>query len=266
MENARLLADVLALVETAAGRIVEIAARRMVVDYKADDSPLTAADLASHEVLTTGLRDLTPDWPVLSEESAAISWAVRRQWQRYWLVDPLDGTKEFIQRRDSYTINVALIDHGRPVLGAVAAPARQTVWYATAGAAWRRDHSGEIHRLHTRRSPASPPVVVASRSHRSPVLETYLDALGEHRDISIGSALKFCLIAEGEADFYPRLGLTSEWDTAAGQCVVEAAGGVVRRFDDTPLIYNTKESLLNPWFFVRGDPDAHYPPLPPQSD
>ncbi len=266
METDRLLPGVLELMATAAGRIVEIAARQMVVDYKADDSPLTAADLASHEVLTGGLQDLTPDWPVLSEESAALPWSVRRKWQRYWLVDPLDGTKEFIQRRDSYTINVALIDHGRPVLGAVGAPARNTFWYATGGSAWRRDHGGQVHRLHSRRPSSSPPVVVASLSHRSPVLENYLASLGEHRDISIGSALKFCLIAEGEADFYPRLGLTSEWDTAAGQCVVEAAGGIVRRFDDEPLLYNTKESLINPWFYVRGDPEARYPPLPPQPE
>jgi len=260
------LDPVVSLCETAGAQIMGIYGRDFSVTSKADNSPLTEADLASHRILVRGLRDLTPGLPILSEESAAIAWEERRQWRRYWLVDPLDGTKEFINRNGEFTVNVALIDEGRPILGVVSAPVLNRTWYAADGVgAFRRHNATPGVAIYTRAVP-NPPVIVASRSHRSARLQEYLDQLGPHEDISCGSSLKFCRIAEGAADCYPRLGLTSEWDTAAGQCVVEQAGGQVLIADGNPLRYNTKDSLLNPDFLVIGDEEYEFPSLPSETD
>lgn len=256
-----LLDPIVSLCETAAAHIMGIYARDFSVTSKDDNSPLTEADLASHRILVRGLRNLTPGTPILSEESAQIPWEERQQWQRYWLVDPLDGTKEFINRNGEFTVNVALIEDGVPVLGVVSAPMLNCTWYAASGVgAFRRRNASHGEAIYTRAVP-QPPVVVASRSHRSERLQDYLERLGQHEDISCGSSLKFCRIAEGAADCYPRLGLTSEWDTAAGQCVVEQAGGRVTIAGGEALRYNTKESLLNPDFLVIGDVEYEFPAL-----
>ena len=242
-----------ALTHRAGRRILEIYDRGFEVVTKDDDSPLTQADLASHRCICDGLATLTPEIPVLSEESRSIPWETRRQWSRYWLVDPLDGTKEFIKRNGEFTVNIALIEGHRARLGVVHVPVRGVTFTGVPGhGAWREDDDGR-HEIRVRQPARQPPVIVASRNHATPELETYLERVGEHERISMGSSLKFCRVAEGEADAYPRIGLTSEWDTAAAQAVVEAAGGAVVKLDGQPLEYNTKDDILNPFFIVYGD-------------
>jgi 3'(2'), 5'-bisphosphate nucleotidase len=252
-----LIEPVRQLARDAGKRILEIYDTAFKIEEKADQSPLTEADLAAHQTIVDGLVRLTPDLPILSEESADIPFEERRHWTEYWLVDPLDGTKEFINRNGEFTVNIALVREHRPVLGVVHVPVRgQTYWGVVGDGAWKQDGGSEPVSIHTRRPPAEVPIVVGSRSHANPKLEAALKPIGEHQMVSRGSSLKFCLVAEGAADLYPRLGPTSEWDTAAAQAVVEAAGGLVLNLDGSPLPCNTKDSYLNPWFIVVGDPDA----------
>jgi 3'(2'), 5'-bisphosphate nucleotidase len=254
---------VIALARAAGDAILEVYERADVGEQqKSDSSPLTEADLAAHRVLMAGLAKLTPEIPVLSEESVDPGWEVRANWKRYWLVDPLDGTKEFIKRNGEFTVNIALIDDGVPVLGVVSVPVREIVYAGVSGkGAWRLDAEGcsdiSTRSMKGRGSQAVPVTVVASRSHGADTVAQWLDAIGRQvgqiETRNMGSSLKLCLVAEGSADIYPRLALTAEWDTAAAQAVVEAAGGVVLAADLSPLRYNTKADLLNPYFFVLGD-------------
>lgn len=216
------------------------------VTSKSDDSPVTAADIAAHRVIVSGLQALTPDIPVLSEEDPQ-GWGVRQHWQRYWLVDPLDGTKEFIKRNGEFTVNIALIDNGKPVLGVVYAPVTQTMYSAAEGKAWKEE--GGVRKPIQVRN-ARPPLVVVSRSHADDELREYLLQLGEHQTTSIGSSLKFCLVAEGQAQLYPRFGPTNVWDTAAGHAVAVAAGAHVHDWQGKTLDYTPRESFLNPGFRV----------------
>jgi len=235
-------------------KILEIYETNFSVDEKDDRSPLTAADLAAHKTIITGLQTLTPDIPILSEESASIPYAERSSWDWYWLVDPLDGTREFVKRNGEFTVNIALIHAGEVALGVVYVPVKRETYYACRdGGAFRQEGDGEAQAITVRDLQPGPVIVAGSRSHRGDSLNRFLENLGEHEMISMGSALKSCLVAEGRADIYPRLGPTSEWDTAAAQCVVEEAGGKVTGLDMQPLRYNTKDSLLNPHFLVFGD-------------
>ena len=244
---------VVALVRDAGAAILQVYARDFAVEAKDDHSPLTEADLAAHRILVAGLQALAPDIPVLSEEAAGIPWEQRRGWSRYWLVDPLDGTREFVKKNGEFTVNVALIDGHRPVLGVVHAPVFDYLLHAEAGqGAWMRQ-GGEDIALSVRAPATAPLRVAASRSHLDPRTAAFLDRLGEAERLGLGSSLKFCRIAEGRVDVYPRFGPTSEWDTAAAQCVLEAAGGAVLRLDGTALDYNRKDSLLNPDFIALGD-------------
>jgi 3'(2'), 5'-bisphosphate nucleotidase len=253
---AALLPEIRKLVADAGTAILEVYAGAHDIEYKSDDSPITRADRAAHEVLTAGLRRLTPAIPVLSEESAdehAVE--VRRHWRELWLVDPLDGTKEFIGRNGEFTVNVALVRDHRPVLGVVAAPVLGTTYCGVQGRGAFVARQGEPDRpIQVRRPAAEPLVIVGSRSHRGDSLDGVLARLGPHELRPMGSSLKFCLVAEGAADLYPRLGPTSEWDTAAAQAVVEAAGGAVTTLDGAPLRYNERDTLLNPHFLAFGDP------------
>jgi len=234
--------------------ILKIYDQDFEVMEKADKSPLTEADLAAHHVIVGELQSLTPDIPVLSEESAVIPYDTRSQWQTYWLIDPLDGTKEFIKRNGEFTVNIALIHEGRAILGVVYVPVSQITYYGDSQqGAFKKDAEGNISAIQVTSEHQTPLRVAGSRSHAGDSLLQFLGKLGEHEIISMGSSLKLCLVAEGKADLYPRLGLTSEWDTAAAQAVVEAAGGKVTDSNMNPLIYNTKESFLNPHFFVFGD-------------
>lgn len=214
---------------------------------KSDDSPVTAADIAAHEIIIAGLKKLTPEIPVLSEE-APQSWDERQGWQRYWLVDPLDGTKEFLKRNGEFTVNIALIENGKAVMGVVYAPVLKEMYSAAEGKAWKEE-GGVNNPIHIR--DGKPPLVVISRSHgNDPELNEYLQQLGEHQTTSIGSSLKFCLVAEGKAQLYPRFGPTNIWDTAAGHAVAVAAGAHVNDWQGRPLDYTPRESFLNPGFRV----------------
>lgn len=231
----------------------------MGITQKADDSPLTKADLASHKLINAELTRLWPDIAVLSEESADIPWKTRKQWRQYWLVDPLDGTKEFINRNGEFTVNIALIDDHRPVMGVVYVPVTDVCYFGARNlGAWRQHGTMKATAIHVRQPAAEPAIIVGSRSHANPELASQLNQLGPHELTSMGSSLKFCRVAEGLADFYPRLGPTCEWDTGAAQALVEAAGGQVVKIDGSPLAYNSKETYLNPHFFVLGDPEREW--------
>lgn len=254
------LVDALVEIVKDAGReIMKIYASDFDVVTKDDASPLTQADLASHRTIRDALNRLTPDIPVLSEESNLPDFATRKGWSRYWLVDPLDGTKEFVNRNGEFTVNIALIDGHRATLGVVGVPAQDIVYTGDVSQrrSQRRDQRG-VTVMRTRRMDRERElVVVASRSHGGERLETFIDELGERFNsvnrTPVGSSLKLCILAEGRADLYPRLGPTSEWDIAAAHAVLEAAGGAVMTFDHEPLRYNTKESLLNPEFLAVAD-------------
>ena len=251
----KLLENVIDLAVEAGHRILEIYNTEFDVTHKSDNSPLTEADMAAHHTIVDGLTQLTPELPVLSEESANIPFEVRSQWQRYWLVDPLDGTREFIKRNGEFTVNIALIDNHESVLGVVYAPVTGVLYYANRGSgAFKKLPDSEAIPIRAREKTASSTIIAGSRSHRGDSLQNFLSKIGDYEIISMGSSLKSCLVAEGHADIYPRLGPTSEWDTAAAQCVVEEAGGCLTKTDMQPLRYNTKESLLNPHFLVIGDP------------
>jgi len=253
-QPADLLPAVLDAVAEASAAIMGVYASSHDVEYKSDESPITRADRAAHEILAARLGRIAPSIPVLSEEAEAChDRAVRGTWTQLWLVDPLDGTKEFISRNGEFTVNVALVRDHRPVLGVVAAPALGLTYYATeGGGAFRRKDGGPAEPIRVRPA-ADPLVVVGSRSHRGDSLDAVLARLGAHELRPMGSALKICLVAEGSADFYPRLGLTSEWDTAAAQAVLEIAGGALTRLDGSPLRYNERDTLLNPHFMAFGD-------------
>ncbi|MGH8283528.1 MAG: 3'(2'),5'-bisphosphate nucleotidase CysQ [Gammaproteobacteria bacterium] len=254
MNDEQLLGPLLDIAAEAGAGILEVYATDFAVKLKTDHSPVTAADMGAHEIILRGLKRLTPDLPVLSEESSHITFSERRCWETYWLVDPLDGTKEFISRNGDFTVNIALVQRGAPLLGVVYIPVEKTSYYGCMGVgAFRRCADGETGAIHVQSLGSGPVRVVASRSHRGELLDGYVRRLGEHEIVSRGSALKFCLVAEGAADVYPRLGPTSEWDTAAGHAVLLAAGGHVINVDGSPLSYNSKESLLNPHFIAYAD-------------
>lgn len=248
-----LLPDVNRIAREAADAILRIYRQaNFQVDRKADTSPLTQADLASHRHIVDQLQTLTPDIPILSEESKGITYPERQSWTRFWLVDPLDGTKEFIQRNGEFTVNIALVHGHRAVLGVVHIPVLNVTYAAAEGHGAFKTEGGETVSLRANRRLGQAMKVVASRSHAGAETQAFLDNLRQDYAlvvVSKGSALKLCLVAEGEADLYPRIGPTMEWDTAAAQCVVEQAGGRVTTLEGQPLQYN-KESLLNPFFMV----------------
>ncbi len=226
------------------------------VEHKEDDSPLTLADLESQRIIVESLRRLTPDIPVLSEESAQAPWSERQSWRELWVVDPLDGTREFVKRNGEFTVNIALIREHEPVLGIVGAPAKGTSFWGALGlGAYRRDEGGRTREIRVS-APAAPLRVVGSRSHMSPETAAYLAGFPPHEMTGVGSSLKFCLVAEGKAELYPRFGPTSEWDTAAGQALLEAAGGHVTRMDGHRLRYNCRESLVNGDFIAFSHPSV----------
>ena len=241
------------------------------VSLKADDSPLTEADLAAQRVIAAGLGALQPALPLLSEESAAAPWRERARWRRYWLVDPLDGTKEFLGRNGEFTVNIALVEDGAPVLGVVFAPALDLLYWGAAGqGAWRQQGREAPQAVHSAPLREGAPLrVVASRRHGGEAVDAWLAALArrfpEPELLSMGSSLKICLVAEGRADIYPRLAPTCEWDTAAAQAVLEAAGGSLTDTRLAPFRYNRKEALLNPFFYAIGDPGYPWAEVLPAS-
>jgi len=253
------IARLIEIVRRAGDAILEIYESDFAVEHKSDDSPLTQADLAAHHIIVDGLTALDPSIPLLSEESRPPEYAVRQHWQRYWLVDPLDGTKEFINRNGEFTVNIALIENHRPSFGVVGVPVQGLVYTGdvTRGVAQRIGPHGTVALSGRPMADDRPLVVVASRSHGGERLETYLEALrsiypGVERT-PVGSSLKLCILAEGQADLYPRLGPTSEWDIAAAHAVLAAAGGALWEVGATSLEYNRKAELLNPEFIAAAD-------------
>jgi 3'(2'), 5'-bisphosphate nucleotidase len=259
MDLQKIIEPVIALAKEAGAAILEVYATDFDVQAKDDESPLTQADMAAHIIIEKGLSQLTPDIPIISEESGLPDFEVRSQWTRYWLIDPLDGTKEFVNRNDEFTVNIALIDNHRPILGVVYIPVMNKTYTGVEGhGAAVRSGSDAPQAIAVATTSAKPVRVVGSRSHRGASLDAFLERLGDFDMHAMGSSLKFCVIAEGGADIYPRLGLTSEWDTAAAQAVVEQAGGAVLELDGQPLAYNAKADILNPHFLVRGPADQDW--------
>jgi 3'(2'), 5'-bisphosphate nucleotidase len=239
----------------AAGReIMRIYQAGFSVTLKDDRSPRTEADLAAQRVIDAGLASLTPQWPMLGEESLPEVFAQRRAWSTLWLVDPLDGTREFVKRNGEFSVNIALVENGEPVLGVVSGPAR-SVLYAAArgGGAFRRGADGACTRIHVQLPALQPLRVLGSRSFGDAKLDRKLESLGPQLRIALGSALKFGLLAEGAGDLYVRRGPTSEWDTAAGHAVVLEAGGCVVDLSGQPLRYNMRDDVTNPSFIAYAD-------------
>ena len=267
MDFKSLVEPIVALAEDAGRAILEVYSTDFEVQEKADDSPLTQADLAAHRRIDAGLRSLTPDLPIISEESGLPDFDVRRQWQRYWIVDPLDGTREFVKRNGEFTVNIALVDNQRPVLGVVHVPVQGKTYVGCEGlGAQRRDGDADPVPIAVAPASGATPRIVGSRSHRGASLDRFLERIGDCEVVPMGSSLKFCVVAEGRADLYPRLGPTSEWDTAAAQAVVEQAGGKVVTLDGKPMKYNTKADILNPRFLVIGATDRDWLALLPDSE
>jgi 3'(2'), 5'-bisphosphate nucleotidase len=252
----QLLSPVLDIARLASEEILKIYNSDFQVENKADNSPLTAADMAAHTTICTALMELTPDVPILSEESAGLPYETRKHWETYWLVDPLDGTKEFIKRNGEFTVNIALINNNEPILGVVHVPVTDVAYYASVDTtAYMQTGEDTPIEIKTRQASAHSLTVAGSRSHANEIQQRFFKALGpETETINRGSSLKFCLIAQGVVDVYGRFGPTSEWDTAAAHCVVRQAGGEVTDLTLQPLRYNTKDSILNPQFLVMGDP------------
>ncbi len=241
------LAKIVNIAEEAGNIILSFYNDDVAIEYKEDESPLTEADIAANRYITNALLMLWPEIPVLSEESEHAEWQERQSWTSFWLVDPVDGTKEFIKRNGEFTVNIALISEGNPVMSVVVAPALDKTWFADGNRAWLKD-AGNTKEIKVN-GEVNPPIVVGSRSHQSQHMAAFLLDLGDHEFISAGSSLKFCLIAEGAAQYYPRLAPTMMWDTAAGQCIAESAGAKVTTIDGEELHYH-RENLLNPFFIT----------------
>lgn len=250
-----LIEPVLKLVQTAGQATLPYWQTDVAVQSKVDESPVTAADLAAHQVLAAGLVALDASIPVLSEEDCEIPLSEREQWTHWWLVDPLDGTKEFISGSAEYTVNVALIEHGKVVFGVVGVPVTSSIYYGGLEfGSYCRDADGQTRQLQMRATAPEELVVVASKRHSSPEQEALLQDLAEQfpalRLLNVGSSLKFCQLAEGAADLYPRFAPTSQWDTAAAQGVLEGAGGTVINIQGEPLRYHAAADYLNPFFLA----------------
>ena len=259
MNFSTMLEEIRMIAREAGEAILSVSARNFSVELKADRSPVTEADRAADRIICTGLARLRPALPVLSEESAVTPWAQRRRWKRYWLVDPLDGTREFVKGNGEFTVNIALIEGHRAVLGVVLAPALSLEFCGALDlGAWRREADGPPEATRVCRRPPAPLRVMGSRSHPGPGLSAYLRKLGSHRITPMGSSLKACLVADGQADIYPRLGHTWEWDTAAAQAILESAGGGMIDLAGQPLRYNTKDRLTNPQFLAVGNPERDW--------
>ncbi|WP_426663098.1 3'(2'),5'-bisphosphate nucleotidase CysQ [Rhodanobacter aciditrophus] len=256
-----LLLEIGALARRAGEAILEVYRQDFDVELKDDRSPLTAADVAAQHVIAEGLARIEPALPLVSEEASQQPWEQRRAWTRHWLVDPLDGTREFVKRNGEFTVNIALIERHQPVLGVVLAPVTGDLYVAArgTGAWWQVEEGGDWERIGTR-ALAQPAIVAGSRSHGGAQEETLRRLIGEDYSLQpLGSSLKFCLLARGGADVYLRRGPTSEWDTAAAQCVLEEAGGAVLDLSGQPLRYDRGESLLNPEFIAVGDAGLDWP-------
>lgn len=243
----------------AADKILEIYETDFSVQQKEDRSPLTAADMAAHNTICEALKKLTPDTPILSEESSNISFSERQNWNQYWLVDPLDGTREFIKRNGEFSVNIALIEKQKSILGVIHIPVSGVNYCASLNnGAYKCEKDESPKKITSRKTDANKIIIAGSRSHGNQQQRDFIDKLNNPEILAIGSSLKFCLVAEGMADIYPRFGPTSEWDSGAAQCIVEESGAKVVDTSFKTLEYNTKESLLNPSFLVIADKEFNW--------
>ena len=241
-----------------AGRVIlDFYNKNLNITFKADESPLTQADLASHKLITDSIKKITPNIPILSEEEF-IEWDLRKKWKKYWLIDPLDGTKEFIKKNGEFTVNIALIEYNRPILGVIYAPASNELYFAKKNfGSYKILTSKQLNTLDNAKkisikiNKTNKVKIIGSRSHSNPILQKWVSKnFNDFQILQKGSSLKFCLIAEGFADIYPRFGPTSEWDIAAGHIILEEAGGKLKSIDNKEILYNEKEDILNPNFFA----------------
>ena len=250
--NKETIQSVIDIANLAGDAIMSIYNTDFDYELKDDNSPLTKADIASNQIIINELERMNPSYPILSEESSEIEFDERSQWDKYWLVDPLDGTKEFLKKNGEFTVNIAFIENNTPVFGVIRVPAKSvTYWGGSDIGSMKKIDGKEVEKINVSNIKSEKLKVISSRSHKNEILNLYLNKLGSIEEVNVGSSLKFCLLAEGKADFYPRLGPTSEWDTAAAQAVVEGAGGSVKDLSGVRLQYSKKE-ILNPHFIVRG--------------
>ena len=249
--NSELIEQLIEISKEAGREIMKIYSSDFDYQIKKDLSPLTKADQVSHEVICKQLKLITPDLPILSEEDSDISFEARTEWKKYWLVDPLDGTKEFIKRNGEFTVNIALIDNNVPVLGVIHIPVtNETYWGSKENGSFYAEGDNKPEKINVSGNSTGPIRIAISRSHPSKLLDHILEEIKDYEIIIKGSSIKFCLIACGQADIYPRFGLTSEWDTAAGDAIVKYAGGYVAILSGESIAYNLKDNLLNPNFIV----------------
>ncbi len=254
LDRPNLIQAITKIAREAGDKILTIYQQDFDVKTKSDASPVTEADVEAEKIILNGLYNLTPDIPVLAEESEAAGNVPDLSSGIFWLVDPLDGTKEFIHKRGEFTVNIALIEQGRPTMGVIHIPAKNQTYFAEGpGKVWRQDDGSEPQKIKARVAPDDGLVIVASRSHRTPETDDYIAKFKVKELISAGSSLKLCLLAEGKADLYPRFGRTMEWDIGAGQAILEAAGGTVETLDGSRLIYG-KDGHDNPYFVAKGRP------------
>lgn len=249
-----LIKPAIEIAQHAGQKIIEIYHSKFEVIKKADHSPVTNADLAANQIIIDGLAKLTPNIPIVSEESDTVAFSTRADWQQYWLIDPLDGTKEFIKHNDEFTVNIALIRNHTPILGIIQAPTQDKCYFASQGqGAYKKIGDNPAVQIKTNKTDHEKfSVIIGNHATDSRTLEAFRREIGTHQFSRVGSSLKTCIIAEGNADVYPRFGPTSEWDTAAAQCILEEAGGKLTDMMLKPLRYNTKESFLNPYFISFG--------------
>ena len=249
--NKKTIESVIDIANLAGDAIMSIYNTDFDYELKDDNSPLTKADIASNELIINGLKSLDLIYPILSEESAKIEFNKRSLWNKYWLIDPLDGTKEFLKKNGQFTVNIAFIENNSPTFGVIRVPAQSvTYWGGVDIAPMKKIDAEKENEIRVSNYNSKKLKVISSRSHKNKNLETFLNKLGMIEEIYIGSSLKFCLLAEGKADFYPRIGPTSEWDTAAGEAILASSGGSVVSLDGKSISYNTSESLLNPNFLA----------------
>ena len=263
LPNNKLLLDVCNVSIEAGKEILNFYHNVIEVTHKEDLSPLTKADLASNKIILESLTKLNSNIPILSEESL-VDWSIRKNWKKYWLVDPLDGTKEFIKKNGEFTVNIALIEDNNPILGVVYVPAKSLLYLAEKNkGSFKTNTKDKLENFEGIQkilvsSQTNRPRVIGSRSHSNATFDNWVKEKFPNAEIvQAGSSLKFCLIAEGEADIYPRFGPTSEWDIAAGHMIVDEAGGKIRTFQNNSIKYNTKENIINPEFYAIGNIDLN---------
>ena len=249
--NEQLISSTVEIAKEAGMAITEIYNSDFDYQLKKDLSPITAADNLSHNIITERLKTLNPKIPILSEENCNIPYKIRSHWTQYWLVDPLDGTKEFISKNGEFTVNIALIENNTPIFGVIDIPvSNETYWGSKGNGSFYANENNDVKQIYVSDNHHNPIRLVASRSHPSEMLNDLLEKIIDYEIIEVGSSIKFCLIASGQADCYPRFGPTSEWDTAAGEAIVESAGGRVVNTNGDSMNYNVKEDYLNPNFIV----------------